>query len=347
MRNLSPPEVPRQRSQGSTLQPPLLIIGSPRSGTTFLTRMANRFLDTYVSRDAGLFLRFRHVAARYGDLAAPGVMPRLVEDLFQDLLFRRRFLERGFRFSAADIVRRIDEPTYAGLVRQILQANAESHGRRYWGNKRPSYALSPDVLEHVFPGARVVQIIRDGRDVVLSMRRSRGLLVEKNWYFAASDWKDHVDQGRTAGHLLGPGRYLEVTYEGLIEDPLGVLGRIGAFIGDDLATTLEARRVEILRRTRSDNSGKWRRQMPRAARRITERVAGDLLADLGYDVEFPELHGRPFSRAHRGLFQVDRLMRNVFTRDLRKSFNYRVNLVRGAMRRLGIPGTTRPTEGAR
>ena len=327
------------------MQPPLLIIGSPRSGTTFLTRLANTFLDTFVSRDAGLFLRYREIAANYGDLSAPGVMPRLVEDIFQDLLFRRRFLERGFRFTAADIVRRIDEPTYASLVREILRANAESHDRRYWGNKRPSYALSPDELEEVFPAARVVHIIRDGRDVVLSMRRSPRLLVEKNWFFAARDWQDHVAQGRRAGSVLGPGRYLEITYEALLADPLSILAQIGTFIDDDLATRLEARRPEILQRTRADNGAKWRRHMPKSARRIVEQTVGPMLLDLGYEVEFPEIHGRRFNRTRLGLFQVDRLMRNLFTRDMGKSIEYRVNLVRGAARRLAGPRAVSPKDG--
>src|SRR5688572_9195843 len=74
---------------------PLMIVGSPRSGTTFLARSINRFLDIHIARDAGVFLRFSRVLPAYGDLSNPGILRRLIDDLYKDAMFRTRFLERG------------------------------------------------------------------------------------------------------------------------------------------------------------------------------------------------------------------------------------------------------------
>jgi len=44
---------------------PLLIMGSPRSGTTFLANMVNRFFDIRLNRDNGSLLRFYGLLSHY------------------------------------------------------------------------------------------------------------------------------------------------------------------------------------------------------------------------------------------------------------------------------------------
>ncbi len=299
---------------------PLMIVGSPRSGTTFLTRMINRFLDIHVARDAGVFLRFHKFLPSYGDLSDPANMRRLIDNLYQDVMFRVRFLGRGLTLSEAELYAALTEHSYPGLVRQIFVETARSRGKTYWGNKKPSYALHLAQTEAIFPGAKIVHIVRDGRDVVLSMRNASHLLVEKNWYFAASDWNDHVLRARRAGERLGPERYLEIKYENLIASPVEVFRTILEFIGTgpDSQRQLEKVRAGITKRVRANNYDKWRTQMPEKAIRVVERVAGELLTDLGYQLKFPALAGKRFNRAQVGLFYIDRAFRNIFTRDSRK-----------------------------
>jgi hypothetical protein len=308
------------RELGWTARPPLLIIGSPRSGTTFLTRTINRFLDIHIARDGGVFLRFHRNAAWYGDLSDEANLRRLIDDLYQDGLFRQRFLERGLNVSASELLATLPERSFSGLVRHVFSETARTHGKHYWGNKRPSYALHLNEIDAVLPGAKVVHIVRDGRDSVLSMRRATHLLLEKNWYFAATDWKEHVLRGREIGKALGPDRYFELTYEELLTSPGDVFARLLAFIGagDDAQAQLDRVRTGIAAKMRTSNYGKWRTQMPPHAIRIVERVAGDTLRDLGYPLHFPDSAGRAYSRPHIAVFQIDRVLRNVFTRDFKQ-----------------------------
>src|SRR5688572_2958243 len=292
---------------------PLMIVGSPRSGTTFLARSINRFLDIHVARDAGVFLRFYRVLPAYGDLSNRGNLRRLIDDLYKDAMFRTRFLERGLTLSEAELHQAVTDRSYPGLVRQVFVETARSKGKTYWGNKRPSYARQLDETEAVFPGAKVVHIVRDGRDVVLSMRKASHLLVEKNWYFAASDWKEHVLLAREAGQVLGPGRYLEIKYERLLASPVEIFRTILEFIGagPESHTQLEAVRAGIAAKIRPDNFDKWRTQMPPGAVAVVERVAGDLLQDLDYELKFPAMAGKSFNKAQVGFFYVDRVFRNI------------------------------------
>jgi hypothetical protein len=317
---------------------PLVIVGSPRSGTTFLTRTINRFLDIHVARDGGVFVRFHKALPAYGGLADPADMRRLIDDLYQDVMFRTRFLERGLNLSQAQLDDALTERSFPGLVRQVFIETARSRGKQYWGNKRPSYALHFADLDAIFPGAKIVHIVRDGRDVVLSMRKASHLLVEKNWYFAASDWNEHVRLARRAGQELGRARYLEIKYENLLANPVEVFQTILEFMGTgpDSQRQLEKVRAGITRRIRANNHDKWRTQMPEKAIRVVERVAGDLLKDLGYPLQFPEEAGKGFNSLQIGMFSMDRFVRNVFMRDQKKFVSAHFNELASATRaRLG------------
>jgi hypothetical protein len=335
----SPDVIDTGRNAQATQSPgPLMIVGSPRSGTTFLTRSINRFLNIHVARDAGVFLRYYRALPAYGALNEPANLRRLIDDLYRDDMFRTRFLERGLTLSQTDLYDALTDRSFAGLVRQVFVETARTHGKTYWGNKKPSYALHLAETESIFPGAKIVHIVRDGRDVVLSMRKASHLLVEKNWYFAASDWKEHVLRARRAGQSLGRGRYLEIKYESLLANPVEIFRTILEFMetGPDSHARLEKVRAGIAKKIRADNHDKWRTQMPEKAIRVVERVAGDLLADLGYQVNFPAVAGKGFNRAQVGLFYMDRAFRNIFMRDSRKLVRSHYNELASASRsRLG------------
>src|SRR3546814_7640869 len=43
-------------------------------------------------------------------------------------------------------------------------------GKPRWGDKTPFYTPDIDIIRRVFPDAKIVHLVRDGRDVVLSQR---------------------------------------------------------------------------------------------------------------------------------------------------------------------------------
>ena len=324
---------------------PLFIVGSPRSGTTFLTRMINRFLDIHVARDAGVFLRFYRMLPHYGNLADRGNMRRLVSDLYRDYFFKSRFLERGLTLSVDELVDALPEPTFQALADRILKETATTHGKSSWGNKKPSYSMDGPEVNAIFPSAKFVHIIRDGRDVALSMRNATHLLLEQNWYFAAKDWKEHVLLGRELQRQLGPGRYLEVRYEDLLREPTAVFGKILDFIGaaEDERQALDTIAAEIRGVMKANNSEKWRKQIPASAQRTIERAAGDLLGELGYPLLHPDARTQPFGRGEIAAFQVDRLYRRLFTRSLSKTLTFKAQQLLSAARAvLGRSGSSGP-----
>jgi hypothetical protein len=75
-------------------------------------------------------------------------------------------------------------------------------------------------LAHLFPEARFIHIIRDGRDVALSNIHTVGFMSVGE---VALAWTDGIEQGQRGGRILRPNRYREVRYEELVDSPEQVL----------------------------------------------------------------------------------------------------------------------------
>jgi hypothetical protein len=156
------------------------------------------------------------------------------------------------------------------------------------------------VMTRLFPEARYIHLVRDGRDVAFSpflapkaafwrkiyfnddrIGSWRGHAMSQRAYrahghlFNAARWVNSVTLGRAHGAMLGE-RYLEVRYEALVADPAGELARLAAFLGVE-PTTPALAAADV----RAQSVGKWRR---RPAREIEEvrAVLQPTLAAFGY-----------------------------------------------------------------
>jgi Sulfotransferase family len=202
------------------------------------------------------------------------------------------------------------KPTAAGpLLRLFYETYAARVGKPRWGDKTPPYLDRMTSIQAVLPEAHFIHVIRDGRDVALS--------VIPLWFGpddvaeAARHWSSRIEAARLqAGELEG---YVEVRYEDLVGDCAATLERVCGEIGlswdpamleyhrragerltevaRDLRwhegrTIAAATRSDIYRSAaeppRGDRIGRWRREMSPADRSAFERIAGDLLGELGY-----------------------------------------------------------------
>jgi hypothetical protein len=159
------------------------------------------------------------------------------------------------------------------------------------------------LLSELFPGARFIHIIRDGRDVAMSwMRRHFG---PANLYAAAYKWHHFVTVGQATARNLPAESYLEIRYEALLEQPGKTLQQVCSFIGESYCEgmltpaplTLDYRRAERIfgrsragtnlaleRHIETGNALKWKTRMPCPDQVLFESVAGGLLKSLGYEV---------------------------------------------------------------
>ena len=186
----------------------------------------------------------------------------------------------------------------------VYAVYATERGKPRWGDKTPMYMQNLRLLERLFPDALFVHLIRDGRDAAMSfLSMPKGLMAE-TWMQPhdiagfACQWRSEVKAARRLGRRVGRGRYLEVRYEDLVQDIESVLSDISVFARlpyepalADYAGSIDVSaepHQQSLTRPPTAGLRDWRVQMTREEVEAFEQVAGDLLADLGY-----ETHARP------------------------------------------------------
>jgi sulfotransferase family protein len=157
-------------------------------------------------------------------------------------------------------------------------------GAHYLAERSPMHSGSVDVISSVYPDARFVHIIRDGRDVARS-------LVSHDWgpssvTEAAERWRWAIMSARTAAPQ---DRYHEVRYEDVLEKPEETIAGLYDFLGveysdavlDEVLAEARVRRNQDARDP-TPRREKWRDHFSAEDLRAFEDVAGDLLAELGY-----------------------------------------------------------------
>jgi hypothetical protein len=281
--------------------PPFFIVGSARSGTTFLRLTLNAHPEVAVPPES-----------------------RFITELHEgDEVDVQRFmarLESHPRFSAwelpIDAVKRElhghDRIPYATAIRATYNAYANHQDKSRWGDKTPRYILNIPELARLFPDSRFIHLIRDGRDVALSYADVP--FGPKNVAKAAAIWATRVGAGIRDGRALEPGRYLEVMYTDLVEDNEAQIKDIAEFIGVDFDPAMldpDATRSGALPRAEKYNPNvtgpaikrtrDWQTDMPDSQVEVFEAIAGEVLGELGFERRFPNPSRSARLKAKAGL----------------------------------------------
>jgi hypothetical protein len=148
----------------------------------------------------------------------------------------------------------------------------------------------------MFPEARFIHLIRDGRNVALSyMEIEWG---PSSWEGAARRWRERVEAARGGSREIGAERYFEMRYEELVEYPERSLRSLCNFVqleyhpamlqyqeraGHIAEAMSYSHRHLSLSRPPTKGLRDWRIQMPPDAVKQFEALAGDLLTQLGYE----------------------------------------------------------------
>lgn len=285
--------------------PFLFVVGCPRSGTTLLQRMLDAHPQLAVANDTHFIpCALEAVPPRSVDdedaLSDASRLPELVSWVRGYYRFARLGLDDASFEQAAASAR-----SYREFVSLLYGQFARKHSKERGGEKTPAYVRHLPLLHRLFPWARSVHIIRDGRDAALSIvewacRKGRqkgpaklALWREEPMATCALWWEWQVRLGRRSGSDLPPGTYREVRYEELVTDPEAVLRSVASFLGLPFSGRMLCFNEGKVRR-REGLSAKtawlpptpglrdWRTQMKPDDAELFEALAGDLLFELGY-----------------------------------------------------------------
>lgn len=282
--------------------PFLFVVGTPRSGTTMLKRMLAAHPLVAMTREThwipGIYER------RRGLSESGAVTLKTLDKLFRHPRFEqiRPRRERMERWLA-----RKPEMTYAQLVTKLFDRYGAREGKPLVGDKTPTYVSRIPTLAGLWPAARFIHLVRDGRDVLLSLRGWRKLDKAAGHFetwrddpvvTAALWWKALVGLGREDGSRLAQGHYVEVRYESLVAQPESHCRDLAKFLGlpyDPHMVRYHEGHPESESTPRSVNDAwlpptpglrDWRRDLTDAEVERFDAAAGDLLAELGYERAF-------------------------------------------------------------
>ena len=300
----------RLRRAGPPDPPAPFVVGVGRSGTTLLRMMLDAHPQLAIPPETHFVPRL------IGAAEAWRVTPeRLLDVVVNDP--HRRWGDFGISEEEyLERLREIPRVNQADPVRAFFRLYAEKVGKQRWGDKTPGYLSRMRRIKRTLPEARLVHVIRDGRDVALSWNRrlaqregKEPVPVER----LAQRWRRQITGAREDASAIGD--YIEVHYEHLVLATEPTLRRVCEFIElpwEPVMLSYHERAEERLQEMARDMPAadgrparpgeerlrahaltteppkrervySWREEMPEPDRGAFQRVAGDLLAELGYE----------------------------------------------------------------
>jgi hypothetical protein len=280
------------RSAGD--HPPFLFfIGSGRSGTTLIREIFNAHPDCAIPDET----HFVPMLAKHRWLYEPAEGGFRVDRLLRDLNSYEQFRRMLPAEEAKKALGQEPRPTdYPNAIRRLYATYAAREGKTRYGDKTPRYCLDVPTLAMVFPEARFVHVIRDGRDVALSVKQvSFG---PDDLAGAAQYWRNRALATRRFGEVMDPWRYTEYRHEDLLENTEDVVRQLCEFADlkfepemlkyhERMTPRTEAHHPHV-HRPPTKGLRDWRSELSLEQVRLIELLVGDALDELGYDLATDE-----------------------------------------------------------
>jgi hypothetical protein len=303
--------------------PYLFIVGCARSGTTLVHRIVDAHPEIAITTEM-------HWITRLFNSWNGLVTPKLVSELTGHKRFAQFEIPREEFEGLLGSGEALPYPTF---LNRLFGLYGKIKNKPLVGNKTPAYVRSIPTFHALWPEAKFVHIIRDGRDVCLSIlnwkkaERTAGRYAsweEDPVSTTALWWERKVRKAREDGAALGPGLYHEMLYEELVDDPHRECKRLCEFLGVPYDDAM-IRFAEGKTRTDLPNARKtpkkawlpitsgirnWRTEMPVKDVERFEAAVGNLLEELGYERAVPNPSPEALQQAAK--------IRETFTREPRE-----------------------------
>ena len=244
------------------------ILGHARSGTTLLMRLARLHPEVHCNYQAHFFTR-------------RPLLKSLVDSSEVETWLTRKSNRWNHGRDLSPLVLR-------AAADIIMERDAAREGKHIVGDKSPSSVIHGQVvrdLHAVYPDAKIVYIVRDGRDVIISERfrnfveESKFLTAEDKRIIAdlrhdpapfgdgrrsiftkkfirrtAGDWADDLRETEDETRRLFDGNFHGIRYEDLLAKPFDEMKKVWAFLGVKADGSLEKM---ILEEMTSNPDDEW------------------------------------------------------------------------------------------
>lgn len=286
------------------------VISAPRSGSTWLCQALNEHPDVFATEQR-LFGKFGEIWKNNDGSTSP----RITFDEFAES-FAGHYFHDEMGLDRADFLRRFQK----GFVNFLVSFAQRQSGKSIVVDKITPYHGTGDIvmrqIGELFPDSKIVQLVRDGRDVVTSgvfdwiQREGAGALrydffigprsgVRLERFFddeVLAQWADHWRE--SIAMFDGVPDAFQLRYESMKSDHAGELQRLFEFLNVNSAlevvqqcaksTTFESRTgrrpgtMEAAAKARKGVVGDWQNWFTRKDGQVFHEIAGAELVGLGY-----------------------------------------------------------------
>ncbi|GAB4493694.1 MAG: sulfotransferase [Anaerolineales bacterium] len=244
------------------------IMGHARSGTTILMRLTRLHPEVHCNYQAHFFTR------------APMLKSLVDTPEAAEWLSRKSNRWNGGRDLSPLVMR--------AAADFIMEREAAREGKRIVGDKSPSSTMHGQVVRNmhaVYPDAKLIYIVRDGRDVLISERFRN--FVEDSKFLTSEDrriledlkrdqspftdgrrsiftdtfireigqrWADDLTEIDNEAKRLYPGSYFSLRYEDLLAHPFAEMTKLWAFLGVQVDPALE---IEVKNEMNQNLDEEW------------------------------------------------------------------------------------------
>lgn len=256
---------------------PLFPLGSPRSGTTLLTRILNAHPKILMTDETTVLLQLYEIITKSRIGRPAGIIyGKSYTDLWADHL-----QEHSKQL--------ID--SYYERIRVIESKEQLS----YWGEKHPHHSQGHCLkfIEELYPTCRYIYIVRDPRDTALSIAAMNKIEFSK----ALNTWKLFADRYEKYFDSLSKQNFFHLRYEDLVANYADVSKRMFEWLG--LEFTEEVNQflrdykdvdAHTIRRhwRQKANFGeqsveRWKRELTKPDRDYARNIAGTYMDKYGYE----------------------------------------------------------------
>ena len=281
---------------------PFFIIGSGRSGTTLLRMILASHSQLTIPPETWYLLRLGELLDVRRRLT-PDEVDRVVQ------IMTNHYRWPDMNFAVSDFRREVaelDAPHVHDIVEVVYQKHLDREHKHRWGDKTPGYIEIVPQLASLFPGAKFIHFVRDGRDVAKSFQ---ALQWSGRWlHDNTREWVEAMDYNERWVHSELSAQIFQARYEDLVLDTEKTVREICKFLGeqfepgmlswaekvDDL---LPAREVGIHEKLKQTPDAtficRWKKEMSNRELLVSEAFMGRHLEALGYERKFRNLAWTP------------------------------------------------------
>ncbi len=333
---------------------PIFIVGYMHSGTTLLRNIAARAEGVYtIAHETKFFERIALFKKQYPDLHDAATLQAYVQAL----------LAQGTdeTIDANRIIEALPEDqgrTHDAVFGGVFDVLAQQAGKAVWLEKTPGHIFRIKDILAAFPEARIIEIVRDPRDVLASKKTRRATVWTTQRYDATQradkhlekaydplwdtlSWKAALQAGQQA-QTLYPDHLHTVRYEDLIQQPEATVQTVCDFLGLSFVPAMMEVPAGIAADwkgepaeggVRKDSLARWKAVLNESEVALCQRLVGDEMQQMHYAL-------MPIALAQYAgvlpllLRSMLDLLRRIYHRGRQHGMAYMFNVVRGYLHRL-------------